>query len=247
MFGYVSGGTIRKLALLNVSVTATTPSNSSPGVYAGGVVGYLTNGTVEICCVSGAVSAESNQCSAGGVVGGGVNNGAATVKNCYSTATVKGSTRTGGVVGNLGYSGLGGTIQYCYSTGAVSAGIYAAGVSASFATHCVALNSSITITYQYDYVKRVMIDVVGQYYASKYNYAKPGITMGYNYGRTYTPTSSAGDGDQITATNWNTQDFWTNGANYWNNAPWDFTNIWQWDANANRTRPVFQGFAANAY
>lgn len=90
MFGYISGGTIKNLALENVSITGT---NSSSSTYVGGLASSNYNGTITNVYVTGQVTGE------GWNVGGLLGYNSGTVTNAYSTAIVSGGTYVGGLVG----------------------------------------------------------------------------------------------------------------------------------------------------
>jgi hypothetical protein len=104
LFGYVRGGTIKALGLIDPNIDAGT------GNGVGSLVGYLAQGSVADCYASG--GAVSGNSSVGGLVG---RNGG-TVTQCYSAGAVSGSGQyVGGLVGCNG-----GSLAYCYSTGVVS-------------------------------------------------------------------------------------------------------------------------------
>lgn len=88
---------------------ATGYNAIGPQYSAGGLVGYMTSGTIQLSSVSGTVNC--NYANAGGLVG--LMNGG-TLKNSYSNGYVRGS-KAGGAVGVIN----GGTVKDCYSTAAV--------------------------------------------------------------------------------------------------------------------------------
>jgi len=101
LFGFVTGGIIENLGVVNVDVTGDSS--------VGGLVGY-NNSTIENCYVIGTVS--GSVVSVGGVAG--ASDG--TIENCYHAGGVNGSAgNLGGVVGNNN-----GTVDKCYNTGAVN-------------------------------------------------------------------------------------------------------------------------------
>jgi hypothetical protein len=61
LFGVVSGGTIEKCSLIDINVTGETDT--------GGLVGYLENGRIESCTVTGALSREGDDYHTGGIAG----------------------------------------------------------------------------------------------------------------------------------------------------------------------------------
>ena len=131
LFGTVSGGTIKKLGLVDVAISGDN--------YVGGIAGQLlSSATIENCYVTGAVSGVNGK--VGGVAGEVINS---SIERCYSTATVSGIGNVGGVAGYLSSS----TISDCYATGAVSGNgasyggivgsIYEASISSCYATGAV--------------------------------------------------------------------------------------------------------------
>lgn len=79
----------------------------------GGVVGYNNRSTVEKSfCYADIIAPDARY--VGGVVG---NNSVGTIKNCYSTSTIVGSSLCGGIVGN----NQNGTVSKCYTAGSVTA------------------------------------------------------------------------------------------------------------------------------
>ncbi|MBX9845899.1 MAG: filamentous hemagglutinin N-terminal domain-containing protein [Xanthobacteraceae bacterium] len=134
MIGFMLGGTVSNIGLVNASVTADqlvgslVGFNSPTGAgtiqtsYASGSVTGTANvgglvgrnsGTVQASYANVAVTAGSDR--AGGLVG---QNNAGTIRNSYATGTVNGGAdESGGLVGvNL----AGGSVVNSYSTGAVS-------------------------------------------------------------------------------------------------------------------------------
>jgi hypothetical protein len=267
MFGQVSrystGVAIKNLGLVNVTMS-TTYNNVS---YVGGLVGRLLGGAqIEKCFVTGSVA---GYCNVGGIVGyanySETNTSRSTISNCYSTASVTGSNSSANtsyaysyVGGVAGYSGL---VNNCYATGAVSnttaasgtsnfvagvvarVGSYEGNTNAVYATvrRNVALNSSIT-------TNSTAATRIGRVYLpttatsnQNYNHGKTGITMTYNNGETYVPTSTITTKDGKDTTDWNTQAFWTSATNFGTAAAaFDLETVWQWSTSL--TRPVLRGF-----
>ncbi len=94
LFGYVDFGAIDDLHLESCSITA---SGTGYTCYVGGIVGYLYQGTVSRCDVSGAITSVT-QSTVGGIAGtayGGA------IRECVNQATVNGND-AGGIVGNMG-------------------------------------------------------------------------------------------------------------------------------------------------
>ncbi|MHC4110313.1 MAG: GLUG motif-containing protein [Planctomycetota bacterium] len=112
LFGFVDGGEIRNLGLIDPNVDVGT------GEYVGALVGWLYRGNITDCYVEvGSVKGNSSIGGLVGIVGSlwgyGGNTGAMT--NCYSTCTVSGYYGIGGLLGvNRGI------ITNCYSSRDVS-------------------------------------------------------------------------------------------------------------------------------
>ncbi|MHC4110665.1 MAG: GLUG motif-containing protein, partial [Planctomycetota bacterium] len=105
LFGYVRGGKVRDLGLIDPNVDAGT------GFYVGSLVGYLREGTITNCYVEG--GSVTGEDYVGGLVGW---NNYGTITNCYATGGVTGIEDVGGLLGTNLY----GAIVNCYSTGSVS-------------------------------------------------------------------------------------------------------------------------------
>ena len=107
-------GVIQNLGVENFTVNVSY----SGTVYAGGLVGRNSGGSITNCYATGDVSATSTSSSAraGDLVG---YNDSGSITNCYATGNVNatGSSSAGGLVG---YNYLG-SITNCYATGNVSA------------------------------------------------------------------------------------------------------------------------------
>ncbi len=116
LFGYVDGGEIKNLGLINPNIGAGTGWN------VGSLVGYLKDGTITNCCVEGgSVSGDE-------YVGGLVGSNYGTIANCSSNGSVSGDNQVGGLVGyNYDYS----TITNSYSTCIVSGDRYVGGLLGS--------------------------------------------------------------------------------------------------------------------
>jgi len=108
LFGWVYGGTIKKLGVTGINITGDNAT--------GGIVGNLVySANVINCYVTGTVSGNNN---IGGVAGnvGVYLYGSGSIVNCYSTVTVSGNYNVGGVAGSVNQ----GSITNCYATGSVS-------------------------------------------------------------------------------------------------------------------------------
>ncbi|MCL2336517.1 MAG: S-layer homology domain-containing protein [Firmicutes bacterium] len=175
LFGYISGNSA-VVQNLNVSVAGLAGDSSI-----GGIAGYLENGSITNCTVSGPISGGSD---VGGVVGdvsggsvtnctvsgsingtayvggiaGDVYNGGS-VTNCNVSASVNGTdTFIGGVGGVAGAVEDNGSLSNCHSTGAVSGVIVVGGIAGevygSSVTGCYAtgpVNSSGVLNANPDY------------------------------------------------------------------------------------------------
>ncbi|MHC4693669.1 MAG: GLUG motif-containing protein, partial [Planctomycetota bacterium] len=106
LFGYVDGGVIRNLGLIDSEIAV-----SGTGNYIGSLVGNVRSGTI-INCYLEHVNVIGDF-MVGGLVG---YNHRGTITNCYVTGSVMGNNHVGGLVGSH-YSG---TIANCYSTCSVT-------------------------------------------------------------------------------------------------------------------------------
>ena len=108
LFGYVFGGTIENVGVVNSYIRGIR--------FVGGVCGYNMNGTIENSYNTGTVTVTGNYPSVGGVCG---YNGYGTIENSYNTGKV---TSTGSNADIGGVCGLNnnGTIGNSYNIGAVS-------------------------------------------------------------------------------------------------------------------------------
>lgn len=94
LFGYMNGGTVKNLGVINVSI--------SGGVYTGGITGRMYNNSiVENCYVTGSISGTSNTESADRYVGGLAGFvSASTIEKCYIVCDVSSDGRyVGGIAG----------------------------------------------------------------------------------------------------------------------------------------------------
>jgi len=128
LFGYIDGGSVTNLTMVNFDILSTTT-----GVYVGGLCGKsLENTTFTNCHIDSTVTGES---SVGGLCG---SNGG-TITSCDSTGSVTGNDMNAG--GLCGHS-RGGSITDCHSTSSVEGGYYTGGLcGASYG------NNSITDCY----------------------------------------------------------------------------------------------------
>jgi hypothetical protein len=123
LFGYVDGGEIRNLGLIDSEVNV-----GETGDYVGSLVGNFQCGTITNC-----YSEDANVIGdfmVGGLVG---YHHRGTITNCYLTGSVKGNSHVGGLVGNH-YSG---TIANCYSTCGVTGTENTGGLIGSNSGHVI--------------------------------------------------------------------------------------------------------------
>lgn len=90
-FGVIDGGTVKNLWLKDISVTAG-------GESVGAMVGYILNGTINNCAVTGTINGGTYNNIGGlvGLVGGGTN---VTISNCYLDVQVSGNKSVAGIIG----------------------------------------------------------------------------------------------------------------------------------------------------
>jgi hypothetical protein len=140
LFGFVNGGMVQNLGLLEVSIiggnrvggiagsvgvggsvtncyaTGTVSGNA----FVGGIAGSVeVGGSMTNCYVTGAVSG-------GGYVGGIAGDVYGSMINCFATGAVSGVDRVGGVAGSIVYPG---SVTDCYATGTVSGNAFVGGVT----------------------------------------------------------------------------------------------------------------------
>ncbi|EHI61473.1 S-layer homology domain-containing protein [Hungatella hathewayi] len=140
LFGNVKGGIIQNLKVEG-EVTGR--------IWAGGIAGQITSGTVENCVSE--VVVQITEKRAGGIVGeASAADGPMVIRNCYSTGDVSSSNSIsaydsiGGIVG----TGSNVSIEYCYSIGEISGPSLVGGIGGSGSSaisHCVALGLSVSV------------------------------------------------------------------------------------------------------
>ena len=111
-FGFVTGGAIKNVALVDVYVTGLNDDvNNKNSDYIGIIAGQTANGTiVENCFVQGWVGGY-NSC-----IGGIVGKNSATIRNCYAFVRVTGKGAIGGITG---YANTRSPVSNCYVVGTV--------------------------------------------------------------------------------------------------------------------------------
>ena len=140
LFGYVSGGTIKNLALVAIDISHSQASVTTSGI--GGIIGVLgENGTISNSYVTGSIYGRQQT---GGVVGYAENS---TVENCYSNANVAGVSPVGGVIGYAYDS----HVLNVYATGALSGTLNLGGIAGqtnanASVSNTVSLVRSLTTT-----------------------------------------------------------------------------------------------------
>jgi hypothetical protein len=126
LFGAVEWGNIRNLGVVNATVAGQD--------YVGGLVGWISNGDVSNCYVSGNITgwygpSEDYSDAVGGLVGANLQTdeynaiGRGNVSDCHATGNVTGMERVGGLVGwNAG------PVTNSYSSSNVTGGDYVGGL-----------------------------------------------------------------------------------------------------------------------
>lgn len=105
LFGYVNGARFNRIHLRNLDIRGQ--------IYAGGLAGVVTGGSVNNCSSTGSVN---GMLCVGGLIGFANHN--VVITNSYSHVAVQGSQLTGGLTGQ---NGLNNAYYYnCYSTGLVT-------------------------------------------------------------------------------------------------------------------------------
>lgn len=153
-------GRIKNLGIVNANFTIT--AGSSHGIIAAycglanpNSIGQI--GIIENCYTTGKIiSTGTGSVRIGGItgyMGGEYGANLPTVKNCYSTATVKGASTTVASIVGCGYTGKKGLIENCYSAGTITnVGGYIGGMIGYQKTGyttiqgCVSRNDSIICT-----------------------------------------------------------------------------------------------------
>lgn len=120
LFGYMSGGVVSNLHLLNANITGST--------YVGGIAGYMTNSAyITDCSVKGTVNASVQYVA--GIAGYLLTS--SVIENSFADADVTGQNYVAGIAGRLGSASQ---ALNCYSLGNISrlsgyTGAYLGGIS----------------------------------------------------------------------------------------------------------------------
>ena len=112
LFGYVFGGTIKNVGVVNSYISGNGDSR------VGGVCGENMNGTVENSYNKGIVTVTGSNAHVGGVCG--VNSFGGTIENSYNTGKVTVTGSNAYIGGVCGFNSSGGTIEKSYNKGTVA-------------------------------------------------------------------------------------------------------------------------------
>jgi hypothetical protein len=115
LFGYTSGGSIKGTGIANGNITN---NNNNTNVYAGGIVGYADNTTIDNCYNGSSIStiAYSLNSHSGGIAGYATSN----ISNCYNRGSVSAYSSYDSYSGGIaGYATS--NISNCYNTGSILA------------------------------------------------------------------------------------------------------------------------------
>ncbi|MDE1993070.1 MAG: filamentous hemagglutinin N-terminal domain-containing protein, partial [Rhizobiaceae bacterium] len=200
LFGLVSSGTIRDIALIGGSVTGA--DNTGTGGYVGALVGLLGTGSSQASVVNASASTTvlgGAYATVGGLVGEAKTDRAATlISNSFATGAVTAGTygNAGGLVGFNNATGGTATITGSYATGAVNEGAYGSAGGLTAYNYAYSANASITTSYATGVVtggaNATLGGLVGQ------NYARLGytasITDAYATGNTGSSNITAAGG-----------------------------------------------------
>jgi hypothetical protein len=222
LFGFIMGNNaiVKNVGLVECNISG---GSGIGGIVANnGQVGLgNSGGIVENCYVSGSVSGTGG--NVGGVVS--INMTGGIVRNCYATGSVSGGgSNVGGVIGRTLS-----TVQNCYATCDVLGTDRVGGVVGEIegtVQNCVALNPNISGTTN---IGRVIS------YSSD--------TRINNYGRSdmacnglpapsawTTGNATTQHGANITAADWNSENWWKNTDNW--DTVWDFNDVWEWSGSS---------------
>ena len=138
LFGYCAAATdgktpvIKNLSVDNSSIIVTHIFST------GGIVGYISDGTISNCSSSAYVCNDGSNAYVGGIAGEAVNS---TISTCSNSSTVTSYLRAGGIDGY----GIRNTISECYNTGEVK--VYDKGSSYVGGISGLEANSSLINVY----------------------------------------------------------------------------------------------------
>lgn len=131
LFGYIDGGTIKRLGVVDANV------NSQSSNYSGIIVGQIIGSTlIDQCYSTGTLNGQYGQ---GGIVGW---HAGGTIRNCWSNASITSLGRIGGIAGNIVQESCRIVNSYTYSP--LTSSLYIGGLVGSLAagvTSGIAVNS----------------------------------------------------------------------------------------------------------
>jgi hypothetical protein len=141
LFGSATGATIK-----NLGVEIASAGIKGSG-YVGGLVGYITNGSIIKCYTTGNITGFYD---VGGITGRQfATNVSSSITNCYATGNISGTYYIGGLIGEQYATGVGSSISSnvvtnCYAKGNVVGTYYAGGLMGFQCSYSV--NSSSIVT-----------------------------------------------------------------------------------------------------
>ncbi|MDR1157570.1 MAG: discoidin domain-containing protein [Oscillospiraceae bacterium] len=118
LFGYISGGTVKNLGVIDAVIESGIKSGSvgEPGANSGAIAGQAKNGARIVNCFSRGAYVHVKNAAASGIVGLLQNN--SVIENCYAVGFMAGSKQcSGGIVGFE--QGGENTVKNCYASGEV--------------------------------------------------------------------------------------------------------------------------------
>jgi len=123
-YGYYTGGIVGYLDGSSQVTRCTNNGTITSSHSTGGIVGYLSNGTVSYCVNFGTIakSATFNSAGAGGGIVGMISSTSGnSVSYCYSSANVTAAKYAGGIIGQIPSSSLpAGSVKFCYTNNLTS-------------------------------------------------------------------------------------------------------------------------------
>jgi len=214
VFNAIDGATITGLGVVNAEISGST--------FTGALAGYAASGNIERCFSSGYVTGTS--ICVGGLIG---ENFGATVKDCYSTATVTNSDdfATGGLIGKNK-----GVVKNTYASGKITAYNYAGGlIGANYGSvsSSAAINASVNATSDGVYIARF----------GGNNNVQNQATNTISWKEMPTNGTWAQHGHHAADHNANLVELST----YRDMLGWDFDNVWEWRTERTHSFPVLAG------
>nr|AGS52179.1 GLUG [uncultured bacterium contig00049] len=215
LFGCIQGTSLATSIVKNVRLVDVNITNTS-GYYIGGIVGYISDGKIENCFVSGEINGGHNTGGIAGYVTRETSTTAPVVQNCYVTANISaisGSIGAGGVVGSFQET-TAGILQNCYTISNVSGFSGVGGMvgyiknSSVTVQNCIALNATVTGSS----VGRVFGWDDNSSVTLQNNYARADMKIGSGAGAevAYSDTGAGTiHGADITYLDWSEEEWWT--------------------------------------